>query len=346
MTKNKILEISIVGCGRISKNHISSLEKLKNKFLIKSVCDIDINKMNEIDLNNDMKYENFYELVDNTSSDLYVLCTPSGVHPKQIKYLLNANRNVLSEKPIATNLDDGRSILNSINKSKARFFTVKQNRFNKTIIKLKDLLQKNSLGKIFNINVNVFWTRPQSYYDQAEWRGTKELDGGAFLNQASHYFDLIIYLFGSVKCISAYTKTAKRHIEMEDSGISIIELDSGSLCTLNVTMLTYGSNYEGSITIIGENGTIKLGGKALNQFEFCNIDSFDCNLENFNYEIESIYGHGHMNLYNSLYNSLISGSQHMLEGNAGYSSLELIMAAYESSISKKTIFLKDFKKNG
>jgi UDP-N-acetyl-2-amino-2-deoxyglucuronate dehydrogenase len=340
----KILKVSLVGAGRISKNHLDAISKLSNKFEIDYICDINQNVLNELtnSFNSGLLVDDFNVLLNKSNSDLYVLCTPSGLHPKHASLLLEQSKSVLSEKPMATNLIDGIKVLDTLKKyTNARFFTVKQNRFNKTIIKLKEIINSNILGDVFNININVFWTRPQAYYDQASWRGTKELDGGAFLNQASHYFDLLIYLFGDVKSVFSYTKTYKRNIEMEDSGIVAIEFESGSICTVNISMLTYNKNYEGSITVIAENGTIKVGGNALNKFEFFDIENFDENLDDFNYDIKSVYGFGHLKLYESIYDSLINSTENMLEGASGFKSLKLIMAAYESSLKKKIVYINE-----
>jgi UDP-N-acetyl-2-amino-2-deoxyglucuronate dehydrogenase len=340
----KILKVSLVGAGRISKNHFDAISTLSNKFQIDYICDNDKEVLNNLSksFNSDFLVNDFLDLLNKSESDLYVLCTPSGLHPVQAISLLERSKSVLSEKPMATNLSDGIKVLDTVKKhTNSRFFTVKQNRFNETIIKLKEIINSNVLGDIFNINVNVFWTRPQAYYDQASWRGTKELDGGAFLNQASHYFDLLIYLFGDVKSVFSYTKTFKRDIEMEDSGIVAIEFESGSICTVNVSMLTYNKNFEGSITVIAENGTIKVGGNALNKFDFFDIKNFDENLDDFNYDIDSVYGFGHLKLYESLYDSLINSTESMLESSSGFKSLKLIMAAYESSMRKKIVYINE-----
>lgn len=339
----KKINVSIIGLGRISSNHLSSLKILEDKFTIDYLCDIDnsvLSNYKNLDVNIS---NNLEKLINTSNSDLYVLCTPSGLHPKQAVRLINSGKNVLSEKPMATSLKGAKQILKALdNNPLSRFFTVKQNRFNPTVIKLKDIIDLNLLGDIYNINCNVFWTRPQEYYDQAKWRGTKELDGGAFLNQASHYFDLLIYFFGSVKSVFAYTKTFARKIEMEDSGVVVIEFNCGALCTVNVTMLTFDQNYEGSITVIAEKGTIKLGGKALNNFEFFKIDCYDDNLNEYNYSLDSVYGFGHIKLYESIYNSLISGKENQLEGNAGEHSLVVILAAYKSSVTGKKIMIENF----
>ena len=339
----KKLKVSLVGMGRISSNHLQALNQLDKFYLIDYLCDSDDTVLNKYKYLPYKLSNNFDNLINDSSSDLYVLTTPSGLHPDQAVKLINKNKIVLSEKPMATSLIDANKILKALSaNSLSRFFTVKQNRFNQTVNKLQDIISKGILGKIYNINCNVFWTRPQEYYDQAKWRGTKKLDGGAFLNQASHYFDLLIYLFGPVKSIFSHTRKFARNIEMEDSGVAVLEFISGAICTINVSMLTYDKNLEGSITLISENGTIKLAGSALNKFEFFKIKDFHEDLSQYDYKLENIYGFGHFKLYESIYHSLVNCEKNHLEGDSGLHSLKVILAAYKSSIIGKNIMIEDF----
>jgi UDP-N-acetyl-2-amino-2-deoxyglucuronate dehydrogenase len=172
-------------------------------------------------------------------------------------------------------------------------FVVKQNRRNPTLQLVKRAVEKKRFGRIYMVTINVFWTRPQSYYDSASWRGTWEFDGGAFMNQASHYVDLLDWLIGPVESVQAYTATLARNIQVEDTGVVSIRWRTGALGSMNVTMLTYPKNLEGSITIIGENGTVKVGGVAVNKIEhwaFADTDPDDEAVERASYETTSVYG--------------------------------------------------------
>ena len=165
----------------------------------------------------------------------------------------------MSEKPMATRWKDGIAMVHACDDAKVRLFIVKQNRRNATIQLLKRAIDEKRFGRIHMVQVNVFWTRPQAYYDSAKWRGTWEMDGGAFMNQASHYIDLLDWLIGPVADVQAMTGTLARDIEVEDSGVLNVRWRHGALGSVAVTMLTYPKNLEGSITIIGEKGTVRLG---------------------------------------------------------------------------------------
>ena len=175
-----------------------------------------------------------------------------------------------------------------------RLFVVKQNRTNLTLQLLKRAIEEKRFGKIHMVHLNVFWTRPQEYYDEAEWRGTLELDGGAFMNQASHYVDLLDWLIGPIDKVQAMMSTT-RDIEVEDTGVLNIRWINGTLGSMSVTMLTYRKNLEGSITILGEKGTVRVGGLAVNNIEHWEFDDtkdYDEEIKEANYQTTSVYGFG------------------------------------------------------
>ena len=211
-------------------------------------------------------YNSIVSMLDKEDLDLVVLCTPSGIHAKQTILCANHGVNVMTEKPMATRWEDGIEMVKACDESNVKLFVVKQNRYNKTIELLKRAAEEERFGRIHTVNINVFWTRPQDYYDQAKWRGTWEFDGGAFMNQASHYVDLLDWIVGPVEKIQAILSTT-RNIEVEDSGVLNIKWRSGAIGSMSVTMLTYPKNLEGSITILGDKGTVKIGGVAVNEIE-------------------------------------------------------------------------------
>jgi UDP-N-acetyl-2-amino-2-deoxyglucuronate dehydrogenase len=192
------------------------------------------------------------------------------------------------------------------------------------------------------VNLNIFWTRPQEYYDQSKSRGTWELDGGAFMNQASHYVDLIDWLIGPVDSIQAMMGTLARDIEVEDTGVMNIKWRSGALGTMNVTMLTYPKNLEGSITIIGETGTVRVGGVAVNDiqhWEFADEQDYDQKVKQANYETTSVYGFGHPLYYNNVIDVLRGKAEPETDGREGLKSLEVLIAAYLSARDGNTVSL-------
>ena len=202
-------------------------------------------------------------------------------------------------------------------------------------------IDENRFGSINMVHINVFWNRPQEYYDQAKWRGTWEFDGGAFMNQASHYVDLLDWLIGPIEKIQAMTSTT-RDIEVEDTGVINIKWRSGVLGSMSVTMLTYKKNLEGSITILGENGTVKIGGVAVNDiqhWEFNDTKDYDKNIHDASYSTTSVYGFGHPLYYENVVKVLHGNMRPETDGKEGLKSLEVLIAAYRSAISGKTVFL-------
>ncbi|WP_370642853.1 Gfo/Idh/MocA family protein [Ectothiorhodospira sp. 9905] len=246
----------------------------------------------------------------------------------------------MTEKPMATRWSDGQRMVKACDKARVRLFVVKQNRRNATLQLLKRAVEEKRFGRIHMVNINVFWTRPQDYYDSAKWRGTWELDGGAFMNQASHYVDLIDWLIGPVADVQAMTGALARDIEVEDSGVLNIRWRNGALGSMNVTMLAYPKNFEGSITILGEKGTVRVGGVAVNEiqhWEFEDERDYDENVRQANYETTSVYGHPLY--YKNVVDVLRGEAEPETDGREGLRSLEVLIAAYLSARDGKTISL-------
>ena len=321
------INIALIGCGRISKNHIKSIFIHKKLARLVAICDCNKEKIEEAKLLihkcakengfNDFSF-NVYtsdnKLFDDVKNkvikiDLVILATPSGMHPHQVLKASDAKINVCTEKPMATKWQDGINMVKQCKNNNVKLFVVKQNRFNKTIDLVRKQILNGRFGKLGLITVNVFWQRPQSYYDQDEWRGTKKMDGGALMNQASHYVDLLDWLIGPVESLSASTATIGRSIEAEDTAVVQIRWKNGALGTMGVTMLAYPKNLEGSICILGEKGSVKIGGPAVNKIElwkFANKDNDDNLIQKASYETTSIYGFGHVPYYKNMINYLVN----------------------------------------
>jgi UDP-N-acetyl-2-amino-2-deoxyglucuronate dehydrogenase len=217
---------------------------------------------------------------------------------------------------------------------------VKQNRRNATLQLLKRAVEQKRFGRISMVVINVFWTRPQAYYDMDEWRGTWEFDGGALMNQASHYVDLLDWLIGPIESIQAYTGTLGRDIEVEDTGTVSVRWRSGAMGSMNVTMLTYPRNMEGSITILGEKGTVRVGGVAVNEiqhWEFDEPSKDDEKVKDASYETTSVYGFGHPLYYENVIKTLRGEAEPETDGREGLRSLEVLIAAYKSSRDGKRV---------
>jgi UDP-N-acetyl-2-amino-2-deoxyglucuronate dehydrogenase len=248
----------------------------------------------------------------------------------------------MTEKPMATRWHDGVRMVKACDEAGVRLFVVKQNRRNATLQLLKKAIEHDRFGKIYSVAMNVFWTRPQEYYDSAKWRGTWEFDGGAFMNQASHYIDLLHWMIGPVESVMAYTATLARNIEVEDSGVAAIRWRSGAMGTLNVTMLTYPKNMEGSITILGEKGTVRIGGVAVNEiqtWEFADTRPEDAEVASSSYQTTSVYGLGHPLYYRNVIETLRGEAEPETDGREGLITLELLIAMYLSSRDGKRVAL-------
>jgi UDP-N-acetyl-2-amino-2-deoxyglucuronate dehydrogenase len=342
ITDRKI-KIAVVGCGRISKNHFSSIEKHAKHLELAAICEVDPVVLNEhAKKYNIPAYRNLEEMLDQEQLDLVALCTPSGIHPEQTVLSAKHGIHVMTEKPMATRWNDGVRMVKACDEAGVRLFVVKQNRRNTTLQLLKRAVREKRFGKIHMVHLNVFWTRPQSYYDQGNgWRGTWEFDGGAFMNQASHYVDLLDWLIGPVEKVQAMMSTT-RDIEVEDTGVLNIKWRNGVLGSMCVTMLTYPQNLEGSITILGEKGTARIGGVAVNDiqlWQFQETKDYDAEIKTANYETTSVYGFGHPLYYENVIDVLRGNAEPETDGREGLKSLELLIAAYLSARDGKTVSL-------
>lgn len=328
-------KIGVIGCGRISKKHFETIKNLKDQLELKAVCDIKEDKAKKYSKKyNVNSYKKYEKMLKNEDLDIVSICTPSGTHPEIGIKAANQNIHVLSEKPMGVRLNEAEDFINACDKNGVYLFVVKQNRLNPGIAALKKAIDKNRFGQIYFINSTIFWTRPQEYYDLADWRGTWEFDGGCFMNQASHYVDLVQWFGGAVENVVAKTATMARDIEAEDTGAAILKFRNGAMGVIQTTMLTYPKNMEGSITIIGEKGTVKIGGIALNKvekWEFEDYEDEDKIIFQSNYNPPSVYGYGHLQYYKNMLKVLKGKTKPSTDGREGKKSLEIILAIYKSS---------------
>jgi UDP-N-acetyl-2-amino-2-deoxyglucuronate dehydrogenase len=329
------IRFALVGCGRIAKNHIEALARHAERAEIVAVCDTRSEALQAaVAATGAAGFASLDALLAGSDADIVVLATPSGLHPQQAMAVARAGRHVLSEKPMATKFDEGMAMVRACRDAGVKLFVVKQNRLNATVQLVKQAIEQGRFGRIFLSTVNVFWTRPQSYYDAAPWRGRWDLDGGAFMNQASHYVDLLDWLVGPVDSVHAYTATLDRDIEAEDTGVMSVRLRHGGLGSINVTMLTYPQNLEGSITILGEKGSVKIGGTAVNKIEhwqFVDQRPEDEAVKAASYDTGSVYGPGHPLYYDNVIKTLRGEASAEVDGYEGLRSLEILIAAYRSA---------------
>ncbi|MEO7082799.1 MAG: Gfo/Idh/MocA family oxidoreductase [Gemmatimonadaceae bacterium] len=326
--------VGLVGCGRISKNHFDAIAKVDG-VAIGAVCDIDAARAKRAGEEHGVpSFTSLDEMLAKAELDVVSICTPSGLHSEQGVAVAKAGKHVITEKPMSISLAQADRLVHACDAAGVQLFVVKQNRLNPPIQLLKRAVDKGRFGRIYMANVTVRWQRPQEYYDAEPWRGTWEFDGGAIMNQASHYVDLLQWLVGPVESVVAKTATQGRRIEAEDSGVGVIKFRSGALGVVEVSVLTYPKNLEGSITILGESGSVKIGGTAVNRVEhwtFADYDDDDKLVDAASTAPPNVYGFGHEGYYRNVVAVLQGKAKPETDGRAGRKSLELIVGMYESA---------------
>jgi len=327
-----MIKIGLLGCGRISKNHFEAITQQQDAQVI-ACCDIIEERAKEAaeKYNIPIWTTNYEEILQNPDIDLISICTPSGLHPKHGIQAAKAGKHVLTEKPMACRLKEADELIKACDQAGVKLFVVLQNRLNPSIQLVRRAFEEGRFGKIYMITSNVFWTRPQEYYDMAPWRGTWALDGGAFMNQASHYVDMVQWFGGPIEEVKSITATLARNIEAEDTGSTIIRFQNGAIGSINVTMLTYPKNLEGSITILGEKGTVRIGGTSMNkieQWDFTDKEEYDDEIEQYNTNPTSVYGFGHSGYYHNVIDSLQHNAIPSSNGHEGRKSLYLLENIY------------------
>ena len=272
MTK---IKFALVGCGSIGKRHIAVLDADEEAEIV-AICDIDENKCIELSsLYNGLKYYTSYtEMLASINCDVVNVVTPHQMHADMSIDALNKGFNVLVEKPMALTSDDCDRMNDAAIASGKKLWVVKQNRFNVPIRLAKEVIDNNRLGKIFIVKCEVLWNRYQGYYDDSPWRGVIESEGGSLYTQASHFIDLLVWWFGDIISAQTNIETQNHQIETEDTGLSVVKFSNHALGSIIWTTCVYNKNYEGSITIIGEKGTIKIGGQYLNKIEYWDVEGF------------------------------------------------------------------------
>lgn len=337
------VRFALAGCGRIANNHFEAIKKHSDRCELVDVCDVDPAALEAAGKKTGARaHSSLTAMLAKSTADCVVLATPSGLHPAQAIEAARAGKHVMTEKPMATRWTDGLNMVRACDEAGVHLFVVKQNRRNATLQLLKRAVDKGRFGRIHMVTINVFWSRPQSYYDSAKWRGTWEFDGGALMNQASHYVDLIDWLVGPVESVQAYVGTLARNIQVEDTATVGVRWRSGALGSINVTMLTYPRNLEGSITIIGEKGSVRIGGVAVNEiqhWEFAEPDADDERVKSASYETTSVYGFGHPLYYDNVIKVLHGEEQPETDGREGLRSLEVLIASYLSARDGRRVAL-------
>jgi len=343
---NKKLNFAIVGCGRIAKRHSDLLgnNQITNSSLV-AVCDIDENKSKKLGLSYNIPYYiNMHEMMQNEDIDVVVVLTESGNHASNVVELAKYGKHIVVEKPMALRLSDADAMIKACDSSGIKLFVVKQNRFNVPVLKLKEAIDRARFGKIFLGTIRVRWCRDQRYYDQDEWRGTWAFDGGVLTNQASHHIDLLEWMVGDVESVFARSLTALSKIETEDTAVVNLKFRNGALGIIEATTATRPKDLEGSISILGESGTVEIGGFAVNEMKvwsFVDETPEDQNiLSDYSVNPPNVYGFGHQEYYEHVVDCIKNNKKQLVDGFEGRKSLELINAIYESIETGKEVFLR------
>lgn len=341
-----MLKYALVGCGRIAVRHSDLLGSGEIKGAkLAAVCDTQLDRAKVIGEKYSVPYfEDMHEMMSSTDIDVVTILTESGYHAEHVIALARHGKHIVVEKPMALKLDDADRMIRACDENDVRLFVVKQNRFNVPVQKLREAVVSGRFGKITLGTIRVRWCRPQAYYDQDSWRGTWAYDGGVLANQASHHVDLLEWMLGDVESVYAKSRTALADIEAEDTAVVILKFRSGALGIIEATTATRPKDLEGSISILGEKGTVEIGGFAVNEMKVWNftdeVESDKSILSDYSVNPPNVYGFGHKAYYDHVQACLAESGPHLVDGLEGRRSLELISAIYESIETGKEVSLR------
>ncbi|NYT64245.1 Gfo/Idh/MocA family oxidoreductase [Alcaligenaceae bacterium] len=331
-----MLKFALVGCGRIAKRHAELLGKqqIEGAGLV-AVCDIiEERAVGIAEQFHVPGFTDMHRMMREVNVDAVVVLTESGHHAQHVMELAQYGKHIIVEKPMALTLDDADAMIRACDRARIKLFVVKQNRFNVPVVKLREAFERGRFGKLVMGTVRVRWCRPQAYYDQDAWRGTWALDGGVLTNQASHHVDLLEWMMGEVDSVVAMSRTALVQIEAEDTAVVILRFRNGALGCIEATTAVRPKDLEGSISILGETGSVEIGGFAVNEMKVWNFvdpEPGDTEvMEKYSVNPPNVYGFGHQAYYRHVVDCIVNHKHHMVDGLEGRKSLELISAIYES----------------
>jgi len=341
-----MLKFVLVGCGRIAKRHSDLLGhgEIEGAQLV-GVCDLDESRAKAIGEKFDVPYfTDMHEMMNKVELDVVSVLTDSGSHANVVVDLAQYGKHIVVEKPIALTLDDVDRMITTCDRNGVKLFVVQQNRFNVPVLKLREALEADRFGKLVMGTVRVRWCRTQEYYDQDKWRGTWARDGGVISNQAIHHVDLLSWMMGDVESVFAKSSTALVDIETEDTAAVVLRFRNGALGIIEATTATRPIDLEGSISVLGEKGTVEIGGFAVNEMKVWNFSEpqeGDAEmLEKYSVNPPNVYGFGHKAYYDHVVDCVVNNRQQLVDGLEGRKGLELISAIYESVETGKEVFLR------
>lgn len=340
-----MLRFALVGCGRISKRHSELLgeNQIKGAGLV-AVCDKVLSKAEAISSKYGVPaYGCYHEMMQSEKVDVVVILTESGVHAANTIDLAKYGAHIVVEKPMALTLADADAMIEACDRHGVKLFVVKQNRFNVPVVQLRNALECGRFGNLIMGTVRVRWCRPQTYYDQDPWRGTWAYDGGVLTNQASHHVDLLEWMMGDVESVFAKSKQALADIEAEDTAVVMLKFKNGALGVIEATTAIRPKDLEGSISVLGETGSVEIGGFAVNEMKTWNFsemtDEDESVIEKYSVNPPNVYGFGHQAYYEHVVDCIQNKTPQLVDGLKGRKSLELINAIYESIETGKEVYL-------
>lgn len=338
----KKIRFALIGCGAISQKHITALAKVEGAEVVAA---FDINSDATAAFNKKYgvpAFTSMDELVAKTAPEVFNILTPSGLHAQNILDLIKYEKHFVVEKPLALRLDQTDRILAACDAKGLKIFVVKQNRFNTPVAKLHEALEKGRFGKLVMGTVRVRWSRNQSYYDEKSWRGTWAFDGGVLTNQASHHIDMLLWMMGDVESVMAKIATRLVNIEAEDTGVAILKFKNGALGIIEATTATRPKDIEGSISILGEKGSVEVGGFFVNELKVWNFaepDPMDADIWEKHAKVPNEPAWNHAQFFRDVVASIKTGRRGLIDGIEGRKSIELINAIYESAETGKEVHL-------
>ena len=341
-----MLKFALVGCGRIAKRHseLLGLGQIPNATL-SAVCDIDDAKAQKLASQFGVPaFTDMHRMMTDADVDVVVILTESGRHAEHTCALAKYGKHIVVEKPMALSLDDADAMIRVCDLAGIKLFVVKQNRFNVPVVQLRKALEQGRFGKLVLGTVRVRWSRDQKYYDQDSWRGTWALDGGVLTNQASHHVDLLEWMMGDVESVYAMTTTALVNIESEDTAVVALRFRNGALGVIEATTAVRPKDLEGSVSVLGEGGSVEIGGFAVNQmktWQFTQPSPGDEDvITKYSVNPPNVYGFGHQAYYEHVVDCILNRKTQLVDGLQGRKSLELISAIYESVETGQEVHLR------
>lgn len=342
------MKYALIGCGRISPNHIEAAKHSKLAFC--AICDLIPERMEEkaslFGLPDTVRrYTDYRELLQKETPELVAIATESGNHAAIALACIAAGCHLIIEKPIALSIQDADMIMEAAARKRVKVCACHQNRFNKSVQKIRQAMEGGRFGKMLHGTAHIRWNRGKSYYEQAPWRGTWEQDGGALMNQCIHNIDLLRWMMGGgIDEVFAYTdRLTHPYIQAEDLGVALIKFKNGSYGIVEGTTNVYPKNLEETLYLFGDRGTVKAGGQSVNIIEewlFSDgLDDAAQVKETFHENPPNVYGFGHTPLYADVIDAIETGREPYITAEDGKQALELVLAIYQSAALGKPVKL-------